>query len=127
MSSSGRDPSEQTRRSVAAAIAKHFDGNSVLYDTFAASCALQFAADAVNGQTACDSGDLPRLRRLTHDLASVLQVLGHQDLSELATRSERHALDVNLAAASESWQALHDGLLRLCPPSTGRKGPLAAK
>lgn len=96
-----------------AAIATHFDGDASLYDEFAASSATQFALDAMTGQTACKSGDLARLRSLAHNLKSVLVLLGHTDLSDLAARVEGGAAAGDLPSACELWAALHRALLRL--------------
>jgi hypothetical protein len=98
---------------VAAAISRHFEGDRLLYDAFAEACATQFAADSRAGEAAWAAGDSARLRRLSHDLASVLLVLGHADLGGLALQAERHAAADDLPAAAAPWQALHAALLQM--------------
>jgi HPt (histidine-containing phosphotransfer) domain-containing protein len=101
---------------VAAAIAMHFGGDAALYQAFAATCAAQFALDAVAGQLACEVGDLSGLRRLSHNLKSALIVLGHDDVSELAARVEEQATVGDLRSACASWRSLHAAMLLLKTP-----------
>jgi len=101
---------------VASAIALHFEGDSALYQAFAAACATQFALDALAGQAACEAGDLPALRRLAHNLKSALTMLGRDDVCELASLVEVQAAAGNLGSACASWRSLHSTLLRLRSP-----------
>jgi hypothetical protein len=101
---------------VASAIALHFDGDSALYQAFAAACATQFVLDALAGQAASEAGDLPGLRRLAHNLKSALTMLGRGDACDLASLVEVQAAAGDLGPACASWDSLHSALLRLTSP-----------
>lgn len=90
-----------------------FEGDVALYRAFATACAQQFARDVVSGQDAADAADLGRLRRLAHDLASVLVMLGQVEMSALATRVEQSSTSGDLAAARAGWDSLRAGLASL--------------
>jgi HPt (histidine-containing phosphotransfer) domain-containing protein len=105
-----------TTPELAAAIDANFEGDASMYAAFEESCAAQFALDAVAGQAACARGDLAALRALTHDLKSVLVMLGYVHPSELAAQIERHAEAGDQASADVTWRALHSALLRLQAP-----------
>ena len=112
MATRHRQPSVATPR-VRAAIAANFDGDEQLYQAFAASCATQFAHDVSAGQAHCDAGDLPALRRLAHDLASALTMLGHDELFVLAGTLESQAAAGDLHPARASWRVLSTQLAQL--------------
>jgi hypothetical protein len=98
---------------IEAAVATHFGGDAALYAEFASACAAQFVSDAAAGQAACNGGDLAPLRRLGHDLKSVLVVLGHAGPAELAARLEQHAAAGATPAARAAWLALREALVPL--------------
>ena len=98
---------------IAAAIAMQFGGDALLYQAFAATCAVQFAVDRAAGRVACETGDLADLRRLAHNLKSALGLLGHDRASSLAARIEERAAAGDLHSACMSWKSLDAALLRL--------------
>ncbi|MDR7334368.1 response regulator [Roseateles asaccharophilus] len=87
-------------------IAEHFDGNAALYHAFRASCLEQFQLDLVAGRRAMAATDAPGLRRLAHNLKSILRTLGHRDASDCAAALENacEAHDWNIARPR--WEAL---------------------
>lgn len=101
---------------VRAAIAANFDGDTQLYQAFAASCAAQFVHDIPAGQASCDAGDLPALRRLAHNLKSALTMLGHDELFAVARKLEGEAAAGDLPSAKVSWHELRTELARLRSP-----------
>ena len=111
-----REQDADAEPGVAAAIAMQFDGDAVLYRAYAATCAVQFGVDRAAGQVACETGDLPDLRRLAHNLKSALGLLGHGRASSLAAHIEERAAAVDLSSACMSWRVLDDALLRLEAP-----------
>lgn len=94
----------------AALIEPDFAGRRELYDAFRASCLPQFVHDIAGGDAACVAGDRAALRRLGHNLKSVLALLGEDALSELARRLDTAAQAEGDTTAA--WQALRSGLRR---------------
>ena len=116
MSMPKREQDADVEPSVAAAIAMQFGGDAVLYRAFAATCAVQFGVDRAAGLAACETGDLPDLRRLAHNLKSALGLLGHDHASSLAAHIEERAAAGDLHAACMAWRSLDAALLRLEAP-----------
>jgi len=101
-----------------AAITEHFSGNAALYTAFRAASLAQFAADLAAGDLACGGQDGPALRRLAHNLKSVLGLLGQPAASALAGQLERlleaRAAEPGLPdAAAALWQRLREQLQNL--------------
>ena len=111
-----REPDVDAEPNVAAAIAMQFGGDAGLYRAYAATCAVQFGVDRAAGQVACETGALPDLRRLAHNLKSALGLLGHDRASSLAAHIEERAAAGDLSSACMSWRALDAALLRLEAP-----------
>jgi hypothetical protein len=111
-----REPDVDAEPNVAAAIAIQFGGDAALYRAYAATCAVQFGVDRAVGQVACETGELPDLRRLAHNLKSALGLLGHDRASSLAAHIEERAAAGDLNSACMSWRALDAALLRLEAP-----------
>ena len=99
-----------------AAVDRYFAGNRALFDTYRASCLLQFAHDRKAGDAALAAADLPALRRLAHSLKSVLQTLGHDADSAQARQLEADAAAGRSEAAQQGWARLGAALDRLQPP-----------
>ena len=93
------------------AIARFFDGDQALYLAFRSTCLTQFQADLQEGEQLNAAGDLEALRRLVHSLKSVLQTLGHADLSVMARDAEHAAKALDAPLASAGWERLRDGLV----------------
>lgn len=105
-----------------AAIDRHFEGDRALYDDFATACLAQFALDAHAGEAACATADFPVLRRISHDLKTVLGLLGFAGLGGLAGDTEHHAAARDLSASTRSWRSLHSQLLALRASSVSSHG-----
>lgn len=93
----------------------YFDGDRALADTYSQSCIQQFPADIRTGDMATAHVDLPTLRRLGHDLKSVLQILGHDALAAQARTLEAAAAAPDTQAALQGWKTLRMGLASLVP------------
>ncbi len=96
----------------AQAAAVHFGGDLTLFRAFRDGCLLQFPLDRAAGEAACESGDAPALRRVAHNLKSVLRLLGHEPGSRLAARLEQAAADADMVTARALWASLRDELPR---------------
>jgi len=73
------------------AVMNCFGGDRQLFETFREGCRGRFAADLADGERAVADGDLARLRRLAHSLASVLEMIGEADAAVTARTLERRA------------------------------------
>jgi CheY-like chemotaxis protein len=98
----------------AQAAAAHFGGDVALFRAFRDGCLAQFPLDRAAGDAACAAGDTAALRRVAHNLKSVLRLLGHDPASRLAARLEQSAADADAVTAKALWASLRDELPR--PP-----------
>jgi CheY-like chemotaxis protein len=96
------------------AAAAHFGGDVVLFRAFRDGCLVQFPLDRAAGDAACAAGDAAALRRVAHNLKSVLRLLGSDPASRLAARLEQAAADADEVTAKALWASLRDELPR--PP-----------
>lgn len=94
----------------AQAAAAHFGGDLALFRAFRAGCLPQFALDRAAGDAACTAGDGAALRRVAHNLKSVLRLLGHEPASRLAARLETAAADADTVTSRTLWASLRDEL-----------------
>ncbi|HEX5806456.1 MAG TPA: response regulator [Macromonas sp.] len=92
------------------AIETHFDGDAAFYTSFKASCCAQFKNDVQMGDAACVSVDAQGLRRVAHNLKSILLTLGYADHSLCARALEQLAQKEHWSAALEGWQDLKQRL-----------------
>ena len=94
-------------------VARHFDGDVRLFEAFRAASWLQFEQDLVHGDAAVLTGDAEALRRIGHDLKTVLQLLGDDAGSLRALRLEdaAFAAATQAAALRRAWRALRPTLL----------------
>jgi CheY-like chemotaxis protein len=106
-----RDASLDAHR--AAAIAELFGGDRPLYDRYREACQLQFPIDIAQGDAGLERSDLAQIRRLAHNLRSVLRTLGEADAADRADRLEAAAVSADLAKARAAWRGLRTELLRL--------------
>ena len=96
--------------SVAAA---YFNGDAALSESYRRTCLQQFPADMRRGDAAVAQTDLVVLRRLAHDLKSVLQILGHDTLAQQARALEDAAAAGDAPVALQLWVPLRAGLQAL--------------
>jgi CheY-like chemotaxis protein len=87
-------------------VAEFFGGNRPLYDAYRTACLLQLPKDLGDGDLAARTGDAQALRRVAHNLKSVLAMLGEAP----AARQARDTEEAAAAGAAESmrhgWQQL---------------------
>lgn len=95
-----------------AAVEEFFAGDRRLFEQFRQGCLQRFWKDADDGDRAAADGDLARLRRLTHSLGSVLQLIGQPGMSRQARALEQQT-ERGDPAALRAWPALCAALVRL--------------
>lgn len=87
-------------------VAEFFGGNRPLYDAYRSACLAQLPTDLGDGDLAARTGDAQALRRVAHNLKSVLAMLGEAS----AARQARDTEEAAAAGAAESmrhgWQQL---------------------
>jgi DNA-binding response OmpR family regulator len=110
----------------AGAIARHFAGNVALYESFKAACRQQFGADLQAGAAAIAAADLAALRRLGHNLKSVLLSLGHDAAAAQAAALEAAAVAGARDEMVRAWTTLQSGLQALAaadsaPAASGKR------
>jgi len=89
------------------AVHQHFGGDRALFENFRAGCLERFADDIAQGHAAMAAGDAPALRRVSHGLKVVLELIGEPALSAQARALE------DAASAWAPGQPLPEGWLRL--------------
>lgn len=87
-------------------VAEFFGGNRALYDAYRAACLAQFPKDLGDGDQAARAGDAQALRRVAHNLKSVLTMLGEASAAQQARGTED-------AAASGADESMRQGWHRL--------------
>lgn len=99
------------------AIRTHFAGNAALFHAFKAGCAAQFRDDLHELQAALLARDGGSLRRLGHNLKSVLHSLGFALAAGDARRLETAAAASDWAACTDHAAGLHAALEPLASPA----------
>ena len=94
-----------------AAVASYFGGDAALFHSYRASCLEQLPADVALGENLLAARDAAALRRLAHNLKSVLRLLGHEQASGLAQTLEQACLASDWAGATDAWRQLGAALL----------------
>jgi CheY-like chemotaxis protein len=90
------------------------DGDANLRADFMAQCIPQFRLDVLRGDVALIANDLESLRRLAHDLKTVLSVIGLDTAAQYAAQLEQDALAGPAFPAQASWEVLRLCLVQLC-------------
>lgn len=93
--------------------ASYFNGDVALSESYRCACLRQFPADLHAGDAAVAQTDLMALRRLAHDLKSVLQILGHDALAQQARALEDAAAAGDAPVSMQLWVPLRNGLQAL--------------
>lgn len=107
-------PATQRQR----AIDDHFGGQAALFDEFLASCLAQLPADIDAGDQACATQDAGALRRVAHNLKSVLQLIGSTEGHAMARRLEHAAAEGQaFAAMTSDWGQIRALVKSLCRPA----------
>lgn len=100
-----------TDPALASAIDQYFAGDAELFTLYRDSCVLQLPHDIASGDQACQSGDLPALRRIAHSLKTVLLTLGAAALSAQAGDLEQVCASPPAeSSAADGWAALREAL-----------------
>ena len=95
-----------------AAIEKFFAGQPTLFDFYRAACLGQFADDVQVGDQALRAKDGPAMRRLAHNLNSVLRMLGRETAALQAQQLDEAAVRGDWNAVAEGWRSLSRQLER---------------
>ncbi|WP_373851749.1 Hpt domain-containing protein, partial [Delftia acidovorans] len=94
-----------------AAVSSYFGGDAALFHSYRASCLAQLPDDVALGENLLAARDAAALRRLAHNLKSVLGLLGHEQASGLAQTLEQACLASDWAGATDAWRQLGAALL----------------
>lgn len=94
-----------------AAVSSYFGGDAALFHSYRASCLAQLPDDVALGENLLAARDAAALRRLAHNLKSVLRLLGHEQASGLAQTLEQACLASDWAGATDAWRQLGAALL----------------
>jgi len=93
------------------AVSSYFGGDAALFHSYRASCFAQLPDDVALGENLLAARDAAALRRLAHNLKSVLGLLGHEQASGLAQTLEQACLASDWAGATDAWRQLGAALL----------------
>ncbi len=119
-------PDERLNPAEQAIIESHFGGQTALFLAYRQGSLQQFPRDIEQGNRAVDTGDVAGLRRVAHNLKSVLRTLARDDLAQTALNLEDAAAhwlespasgmppgarpDALPEALRQGWASLRDGL-----------------
>lgn len=98
-----------------------FGGNRLLYDAYRKTCLEQFPKDLEAGDRAVDGGDAQALRRVAHNLKSVLALLGEAQAAEQARSTEAFFAWGQVESMRQGWQPLRSILQGLL--ATAHRSP----
>jgi CheY-like chemotaxis protein len=83
-----------------------FGGNRPLYEAYRVDCLARFPVDLGEGDLAARSGDAQALRRVAHNLKSVLTLLGEAAAAQQARSTEALAASGTVEPMREGWRQL---------------------
>lgn len=101
-------------------VAAFFGGNHQLYSTYRTACLAQFPQDLDDGDLAARVGDAQALRRVAHNLKSVLAMLGEAQAAQIARDTEEAAVQGATATLQAGWQLLRGQVQALLGAARGR-------
>nr|WP_242699001.1 response regulator [Delftia sp. SD018] len=104
-------PSDMPADGGPAVVSSYFGGDAALFHSYRASCLAQLPDDVALGENLLAARDAAALRRLAHNLKSVLRLLGHEQASGLAQTLEQACLASDWAGATDAWRQLGAALL----------------
>lgn len=104
-------PSDMPADGGPAAVSSYFGGDAALFHSYRASCLAQLPDDVALGENLLAARNAAALRRLAHNLKSVLRLLGHEQASGLAQTLEQACLASDWAGATDAWRQLGAALL----------------
>lgn len=98
-------------------VAEFFGGDHALYAAYRQACMGQFPKDLGDGDLAAAAGDAQALRRVAHNLKSVLTMLGESEAARWARSTEDCAASGAREPMQQGWHRLREHLQRLAPPN----------
>lgn len=99
-----------------AAIDPYFGGDAELYHLYRATCLTQFPYDIATGDKAIATHDLPALRRVAHNLKTVLLTINLSGMADQARQLEQACQAGPPNTAQRNWHALRATLAALVTP-----------
>jgi DNA-binding NtrC family response regulator len=94
-------------------VAEFFGGNRALYEAYRQACLARFPQDVIEGDLAVAAQDAQALRRVAHNLKSVLTMLGEAQAAQCARSNEEWAAAGDLEPMQLGWQQLRQHVLLL--------------
>lgn len=94
-------------------VAEFFGGNRALYEAYRQACLARFPQDVMEGDLAVAAQDAQALRRVAHNLKSVLTMLGEAQAAQCARSNEEWAAAGDLEPMQLGWQQLRQHVLLL--------------
>lgn len=94
-------------------MAEFFGGNRALYEAYRQACLARFPQDVIEGDQAVAAQDAQALRRVAHNLKSVLTMLGEAQAAQCARSNEEWAAAGDLEPMQLGWQQLRQHVLLL--------------
>ncbi len=107
-------PSQATPSETNPVIA-YFEGNQLLFDQFAAHCAIQFEMDCKHGEDAARRQDLSGIYTVAHTVSAALEMLGEKDMAlRCRTLMDLTKKPGQACLAMRAWDDLSESLMTLC-------------
>lgn len=97
-------------------VSEFFGGNRQLFEAYRQACLAQFPQDLRDGDAAVRAQDAVVLRRVAHNLKSVLVMLGDARAAQWARDTEERAADRELESMHAGWLRLKAHIEDLLPP-----------
>ncbi|KQB57563.1 MULTISPECIES: response regulator [Acidovorax] len=94
-------------------VAEFFGGNRALYEAYRQACLARFSQDVNEGDLAVAAQDAQALRRVAHNLKSVLTMLGEAPAAQCARSTEEWAAGGHSDLMQQGWRQLRQQVLRV--------------
>jgi HPt (histidine-containing phosphotransfer) domain-containing protein len=94
-------------------VAEFFGGNRALYEAYRQACLARFPQDVIEGDLAVAVQDAQALRRVAHNLKSVLTMLGEAQAAQCARSTEEWAAGGDSGPMQLGWRQLRQQVLRV--------------
>jgi CheY-like chemotaxis protein/HPt (histidine-containing phosphotransfer) domain-containing protein len=105
-----RTPMAPPASSPADVVQTYFGGNARIYQAYRATCEQQFPLDLAEGERAYAAGDRAAMRRLAHNLKTVLLALGHAEGAHSAKAIDAACLASDWSTVQAHWPVLRSVL-----------------
>jgi HPt (histidine-containing phosphotransfer) domain-containing protein len=106
-------PPDGSPEARADAVERYFEGDAALFAVMLQQSKRQFLQDLQDGDAALQRGDGAALRRVAHSLKTVLRMLGHPRMANMAHYLESSAAGDDRSVWPSLWQALRNRIERL--------------